>query len=51
MLIVKKVYSVSVDKRESCVVLDIDDKARLVVRFDDGTEKALSTGEVSIKMN
>lgn len=51
MLIGKKVYAVSSDKKDSCVVLDIDDKARLIVRFDDGSEKALSTGEVSIKIN
>jgi biotin-(acetyl-CoA carboxylase) ligase len=30
-------------------VLDIDDKARLIVRLEDGSEKTISTGEVSIK--
>ncbi len=32
------------------LVLDVDEKARLRVRFRDGTEKALSSGEVSIVM-
>lgn len=36
-------------KDESGVVTGIDDSARLLVRLADGTEKALSTGEVVIK--
>ncbi|MDE6149622.1 MAG: biotin--[acetyl-CoA-carboxylase] ligase [Ruminococcus sp.] len=51
MLIGKNVFAVSGDKKDPCVVLDIDDRARLIVRFEDGSEKALSTGEVSIRMN
>ena len=49
MLIGKNVFVVSGEKKEPCVVLDIDDKARLIVRFEDGSEKTISTGEVSIK--
>lgn len=49
MLIGKNVFAVSGEKKEPCTVLDIDDRARLVVRFEDGSEKALSTGEVSIR--
>lgn len=51
MLIGKRIFAVSGEKKEPCVALGIDEKARLVVRFDDGSEKALSTGEVSIKLN
>lgn len=50
MLIGKNVYAVNGDEKLPCTVLDIDNKARLVVKLDDGTEKALSTGEVSIKL-
>lgn len=49
MLIGKNVFVVLGEKKEPCVVLDIDDKARLIVRFEDGSEKTISTGEVSIK--
>jgi BirA family biotin operon repressor/biotin-[acetyl-CoA-carboxylase] ligase len=30
-------------------VLDIDDKCRLIVRYEDGSEEAVSTGEISIR--
>jgi BirA family biotin operon repressor/biotin-[acetyl-CoA-carboxylase] ligase len=31
-------------------VLDIDDKCRLIVRYEDGSEEAVSTGEISIRL-
>lgn len=50
MLIGKKVCALLGNDKKPCTVLDIDDRARLIVRFDDGEQKALSTGEVSIKL-
>lgn len=34
----------------AATVLGIDEKARLLVRLDDGSERALSSGEISIKI-
>ena len=34
----------------SAVAVDIDDKARLLVRYPDGSEEWLSSGEISIKL-
>lgn len=51
MLLGKKVFAMSGDEKKPCTVLDIDDRARLVVRFENGEEKALSSGEVSIKLD
>jgi BirA family biotin operon repressor/biotin-[acetyl-CoA-carboxylase] ligase len=31
-------------------VLDIDESCRLIVRYEDGTEEAVSTGEISIRL-
>lgn len=48
-LIGKDVFALFKNRTLPCHVLGIDDKARLVVRFEDGSEQALSSGEVSIK--
>lgn len=50
MLIGKKVFAVTKNERRPCKVMDIDDRARLVVEFENGDIKALSTGEVSIRI-
>ena len=34
----------------AATVLGIDKEARLLVRLDDGNERALSSGEISIKI-
>lgn len=38
------------NKSLPCHVLGIDERARLLVRFEDGSERALSSGEVSVKL-
>lgn len=48
-LIGKDVFALFKNQTLPCHVLGIDDKARLVVRFEDGSEQALSSGEVSIR--
>ncbi len=48
-LIGKDVFALFKNRTLPCHVLGIDDKARLAVRFEDGSEQALSSGEVSIK--
>ena len=50
MLVGKKVCAICGDNKQPCTVLDIDNKARLVVRFENGVIKALSSGEVSIRL-
>ena len=50
MLIGKQVFAVCRDEKKPCTVLDIDNKARLIVKFENGDIKALSTGEVSIRL-
>ncbi len=37
------------DRRQAAMALAIDDDLRLLVRYDDGAEEALQTGEVSIR--
>lgn len=51
MLIGKKVYALLGNAQKLCTVIDIDDRARLIVKFDDGEQKALSSGEVRIKLS
>lgn len=51
MLIGKKVYALLGNDQKPCTVLDIDDRARLIVKFDDGEQKELSSGEVRIKLS
>ncbi|MDO5125000.1 MAG: biotin--[acetyl-CoA-carboxylase] ligase [Ruminococcus sp.] len=50
MLIGKRIFAVSGERRTPCTAIDIDEKARLIVRFDDGTQNVLSSGEVSIRL-
>ncbi len=37
------------DSVKPCHVLGVDDRLRLLVRFEDGSEQALSSGEVSVR--
>lgn len=48
-LIDKQVHFIVNNKEYSGVVVDIDEKARLVVRLDDGSLLPLSSGEVQLK--
>ena len=50
ILIGKQVLAVWGNEKKPCTVLDIDNKARLVVKFKNGETKPLSTGEVSIRI-
>lgn len=50
MLVGKQVFVLSGEKKIPCTVLEIDSKARLVVRFENGEKKALLSGEVSIRL-
>ncbi len=45
----KQVLLQSARQTKSAVVLDIDDRCRLLVRYEDGTEEACSSGEIRIK--
>lgn len=48
-LIGKNIVVINGDTRTNAVALEIDDKARLVVRYDDGKIQALNSGEVSVR--
>jgi BirA family biotin operon repressor/biotin-[acetyl-CoA-carboxylase] ligase len=48
-LIGQQVYINGDHQPKPALVLDIDEEARLVVEYPDGTQKALSSGEVSAK--
>ena len=39
------------DKKTDAYAIDIDEACHLLVRYDDGSEEALSSGEVSVRMN
>lgn len=49
-LIGRQVTVLAGQKSENATVLDVDEKARLVVKFQDGSIRTLSSGEVSIKL-
>ncbi len=49
MLDGRSVMVIKGDKRTPARVIGIDDSARLIVKYEDGTEAALSSGEVSVK--
>jgi BirA family biotin operon repressor/biotin-[acetyl-CoA-carboxylase] ligase len=51
IVIGKTVSVVTPNLSKKADVLDIDDKCRLVVRYEDGSEEAVSTGEISIRLN
>ena len=38
------------DEVRPCLVLGVDDRARLIVKYDDGSEQILSSGEVSVRL-
>lgn len=48
-LIGKSIVVINNDTRTNARAIEIDDKARLVVRFDDGKTQALNSGEVSVR--
>lgn len=49
MLDDRDVMVIKGEKRTPARALGIDDDARLIVKYEDGTEEALSSGEVSVK--
>ena len=49
MILGKDVDVISAGTKTTAHTLDIDDDCHLIVRFDDGSVKALSSGEVSIR--
>jgi BirA family biotin operon repressor/biotin-[acetyl-CoA-carboxylase] ligase len=51
IVIGKTVSVVTPTSGRKAKVLDIDDKCRLLVRYEDGSEEAISTGEISIRLN
>lgn len=46
----KKVKVISQNKTESALALGVDNDCRLLVRYDDGREEYLSSGEISTKL-
>ena len=48
-LIGRDVDVISGEKNKAAHVLDIDENCRLIVRYKDGSEEALSSGEVSVR--
>ncbi len=46
----KRILIHSGDHTQEALALAIDDACQLIVRLDDGTEQALSSGEVSVRM-
>lgn len=49
LVIGKQVLLQSARQSKTGVVLDIDDQCRLLVRYEDGTEEACSSGEICVK--
>lgn len=50
MVIGRDIHILRDDRRIPATVLGIDDNCRLLVRLEDGTETAVSTGEISIRL-
>ncbi|MEG1366135.1 MAG: biotin--[acetyl-CoA-carboxylase] ligase [Oscillospiraceae bacterium] len=50
LVIGKQVSVLSKNTSKSAIVTDIDDACRLCVKYEDGTEESLSSGEISIKL-
>lgn len=46
----KKINVLSPSETVSATALDVDDQCRLVVRYDDGSTQALSSGEISVRL-
>ncbi|MDD4495727.1 MAG: biotin--[acetyl-CoA-carboxylase] ligase [Eubacteriales bacterium] len=50
LVIGKRVTVNSIDQSKSAMVIGIDDNCRLLVKYDDGKEESLSSGEISINL-
>ena len=50
IVIGKDVYLINGSNTEEARVTDIDSECRLIVRTKDGTEKRVSSGEISLKL-
>lgn len=51
ILLGKNITVIDKDGNKTAKAISIDDECHLLVRFEDGTEKLLSSGEVSIKLD
>ena len=51
ILLGKNITVIDKDGNKPAKAISIDDECHLLVRFEDGTEKLLSSGEVSIKLD
>lgn len=51
LIIGRKIIVIDKSGNKPATAISIDDDCHLLVRFEDGTEKLLSSGEVSIKLN
>ena len=51
ILLGKNITVIDKDCNKTAKAISIDDECHLLVRFEDGTEKLLSSGEVSIKLD
>lgn len=49
ILVGKDIFVFSADEKKLATVLGVDDEARLLVKYPDGREEALFTGEVSVR--
>ena len=49
ILVGRKINVIRGERTVGAVATGIDDYARLLVRYEDGTEEAISAGEVSIR--
>jgi BirA family biotin operon repressor/biotin-[acetyl-CoA-carboxylase] ligase len=50
MVVGREVTAIDGGRERRCTVLDVNDDASLAVRFEDGTEGLLYSGEVSVKL-
>ena len=47
----RRIKVVAQNSERYAEALDVDDECHLIVRYDDGSEETLSTGEISIRLN
>ena len=50
LVIGKRITVISINQSKSAMVIGIDDNCRLLVKYDDGEEESLSSGEISINL-
>lgn len=50
LVIGRPIYVIKHDSEAKAIAIDIDDNARLIVEYEDGSKDAVSTGEISIRL-